>query len=52
MLYSTSQVGIDAGLYFTLLFSTISISIFNIFKDYFYSSFCGFSESIYFDSFF
>jgi len=33
MLYSSSQVGMDAGLYFTLvslLFSVISISIFNI----------------------
>jgi len=33
MLYSSSQVGMDAGLYFTLvslLFSAISISILNI----------------------
>jgi len=34
-IYSSSQVGMDAGLYFTLVslpFSVISISIFNVFK--------------------
>jgi len=39
MLYSSSQVGMDAGLYLTLvslLFSAISISISNIFRYYFY----------------
>jgi len=54
MLYSSLQVGMDAGLYFTLvsfLFSAIFISISNIFRYYFYTSFCGFSESINFMDF-
>jgi len=41
MLYSSSQVCMDAGLYFTLvclLFSVISVSISNIFRYYFYTS--------------
>jgi len=49
MLYRSSQVGMEAGLYFTLvsLFffsSAITISISNIFRYYFYTSFCGFSD--------
>jgi len=45
MLYSSSQVGMDTELYFTLvslLFSAISISISNILKYYIYTSFYGF----------
>jgi len=39
-----SQVGMDAGLFHPCFFAflVISISIFNIFKYYFYTSFCGF----------
>jgi len=45
----SSQEGMDAGVFHPCFFAflAIFISIFNIFKYYFYTSFCAFSEAIY-----